>query len=56
MAQEGSAGEQRPVGFGKHCPFCNQWFFSTEYLEHMDMELDLINLNKAEAAKNVSSS
>lgn len=51
MAQNGSAGEARPVGFGKVCPYCKGSFFSTEYLAHMDLEFDLINLNKAEAAK-----
>lgn len=54
MAQNGSAGEDRPVGFGKLCPYCEQRFFSTEFLAHMDLEFDLINLNKAEAAKVVS--
>lgn len=50
MAQGGSNGE-KPAGpgLGRHCPYCDNWFYSTEFLAHMDEEFDLQNLTRSAA-------
>lgn len=37
---------EQPATGNKVCPFCHERFFSTAYLVHMDLELDIQNLKK----------
>lgn len=37
---------EQPATGTKECPFCHQRFFSTAYMVHMDIELDILNLKK----------
>lgn len=46
-AQAAQAVQQRQT-YGRECPVCHEVFGSTAFRDHMDAELDLMNMEAGE--------